>query len=127
RPNLARSAAATSGGTFGLVASSLKGSPGASASTMNSTSEMPSRLGTAIRRRRSTYWLMGEQSRQRLSRRLPVPVEQVVGLIGPAADHRAQRIGGRLHFQAVHGRDEDDILHHDVVGLDVKRGPLDHI
>jgi hypothetical protein len=32
-----------------------KGSPGASARTTNRTSEMPSRLGTAIRRRRRTY------------------------------------------------------------------------
>src|SRR5512138_562637 len=127
RPNLARSAAATSGGTLGLVASSLKGSPGASARTMNSTSEMPSRLGTAIRRRRSTYWLMREKSRQRSARGLAVPVEQIVGLVGPAADHRTQAVGGRFHLQAVHDRDEDDILHHDVIGLDVERGPLDRI
>ena len=42
----------TSGGTLGLVASSSNGSPGASASTVNSTTLMPSRLGTAISSRR---------------------------------------------------------------------------
>jgi len=47
-----RSAMRTSGGTLGLVASSSNGSPGASASTVNSTMLMPSRLGTAISRRR---------------------------------------------------------------------------
>ena len=48
-------AACTSGGTFGLVASSLNGSPGASASTTNRTTEIPSRLGIAIIRRRRMY------------------------------------------------------------------------
>ena len=46
-----RRAARTSGGTAGLVASSSNGSPGASASTVNSTTLMPSRLGMAMRRR----------------------------------------------------------------------------
>src|SRR5471030_1247825 len=46
----------TSGGTLGLVASSLNGSPGASASTVNSTALMPSRLGSAISSRRIRYW-----------------------------------------------------------------------
>ena len=54
KPRLARRAIRTSGGTLGLVASSSKGSPGASASTVNSTTLMPSRLGIAMSRRRRT-------------------------------------------------------------------------
>src|SRR5688572_21627015 len=41
---------------LGLVASSSNGSPGASASTTNSTIEMPIRLGMAISNRRRRYW-----------------------------------------------------------------------
>ena len=52
-PNWARKAARTSGGTAGLLASSPKGSPGASAKTVNSTTLMPIKLGTAISKRRS--------------------------------------------------------------------------
>ena len=48
----ARRAMRTSGGTLGLVASSSKGSPGASASTVNRMTLMPSRLGSASNNRR---------------------------------------------------------------------------
>ena len=49
--------ARTSGGTFGFVASSSNGSPGASASTVNSTMLIPRRLGIAMSRRRVRYRL----------------------------------------------------------------------
>ena len=54
QPELRAQRLRTSAGTFGLVASSSNGSPGASASTVNSTTLMPSRLGSAISRRRRT-------------------------------------------------------------------------
>src|SRR5438093_4475865 len=61
-PNFVRNAAPTSAGTLGLVASSPNGSPGASASTVNSTMLMPSRLGIAISKRLSRYWLTCSRS-----------------------------------------------------------------
>src|SRR5215469_6912669 len=83
-PNFTRSAAATSGGTLGLEASSPNGSPGASASTMNSTRLMPSRLGTAISNRRSRYRLTGQ-----LPGRQPSPT-QPCGL-GPPSPAMRER------------------------------------
>src|SRR5664279_3081239 len=124
RPNLARSASRTSGGTLGLVASSENGSPGASASTMNRISEIPSRLGMAISRRRRMYWLMTEAVCPPPSR-LPVPFVQVVGFVGPAGQHWPQRVGGCLDLQAMHRGNEHGVLPHDVVGLDVERRALD--
>src|SRR3546814_10134558 len=56
-PNFSRREAATSGGTAGFCASSPNGSPGASASTVNSTKLIPSKLGMAMRIRRKRYWL----------------------------------------------------------------------
>src|ERR1700754_3768626 len=50
-PNLMRNASRTSGGMFGLLASSPNGSPGASASKTNRMRLMPSRLGKATMRR----------------------------------------------------------------------------
>src|SRR6202011_2582683 len=120
RPNLARSARPTSGGTFGLVASSENGSPGASASTMNRTSEMPSRLGTAISRRRRIYCPIRERSfYDGPASRLPIPVLQIIQLLGTAAHHRAQRVGAGTDLDAVHDGDDHRFLPKQVVGLDV--------
>src|ERR1700675_5093980 len=55
RPNWARRLSRTSGGTFGLVASSSKGSPGAMARMTNRTRLIPARTGRAISRRRIRY------------------------------------------------------------------------
>src|SRR5438034_4346808 len=55
RPNFARRFWRTSGGTFGFVASSSKGSPGARASTANSTTLMPSSAGMETSALRSRY------------------------------------------------------------------------
>ena len=52
------------------------------------------------------YWLMREPVCPRPSSRLPVPVVQIVGFVGPARDHRPQRVGAGLHFQPVHRRNE---------------------
>src|SRR5215471_9082058 len=76
-PNLARNAAATSGGTLGFVASSPNGSPGASASTTNSTRLMPSRLGTAISRRLRRYRLIARD----------LPVSQLAREMGDQNRH----------------------------------------
>src|SRR5215467_689779 len=54
-PNFARRFIRTSGGTFGLVASSSNGSPGASARIANSTTLIPARTGIRIRIRRTRY------------------------------------------------------------------------
>src|SRR5215475_12394392 len=59
RPNWARRLARTSGGTFGLVASSSKGSPGASARTVKRTRLIPARTGIRMIRRRMKYLDIG--------------------------------------------------------------------
>src|SRR5678816_3676274 len=55
RPNCARRFIRTSGGTLGFVASSSKGSPGASARIVNSTRLIPASTGIRIRTRRTKY------------------------------------------------------------------------
>src|SRR5476649_343774 len=111
----------TSGGTLGLVASSPNGSPGASASTVNSTALMPSKLGKAISSRRIRYW------RDTGCSCVLVPVGDIPGVVVPATD-----LGGEL---SVHGHDAragDDRDHHrvaddQVVQLDQQRGPLHRV
>src|SRR3990167_2419187 len=80
RPNLARRFMRTSAGTFGLVASSSKGSPGASARMVNSTRLIPRRTGIEIRSLRTRYLLMNAR-------------ESGVGR-APSDRGRVQRLGG---------------------------------
>src|SRR5215210_5264585 len=97
RPNLRRRFARTSGGTFGLVASSSNGSPGASASTVNSTMLIPIRLGSARRRRRARYLVTNERPS-----RLAVPILEGGGVVVPAADLEAHLVGDRGRLRPVH-------------------------
>src|SRR5258708_32954006 len=99
-PNFTRSASRTSGGILLLVASSPKGSPGASASRTNRTRLMPSRLGRAmIRRRRMYFPIVVPPSPvqlffpSRLSHQFscfPVPVRDLVQVVVPASQIRDQ-------------------------------------
>src|SRR5215471_15431088 len=107
-PNFARSAKRTSGGTAGLLASSPKGSPGASANTVNSTTLMPRRLGTAIKRRRSRYRPISAPARpsrtaRLLASRLAIPVREEPQIVVPAAERRDD-----LAAEAADGRAIDD-------------------
>ena len=83
------------------------GSPGASASTMNRTSEMPSRLGTAIKRRRRIYWLMRERSCHGSVLTPPgtSPADCPVSLAQPLITGRSV-LELRADLQAVHHGDE---------------------
>src|SRR6267143_1869418 len=77
RPNFARRFMRTSAGTLGFVASSSKGSPGASARIVNKTALIPARTGIEINVRRSRYLDMRLAS----------------GLAGPGARRTAETPG----------------------------------
>src|SRR5213083_868878 len=136
RPNWWRRFARTSGGTLGFVASSSKGSPGASARTVNSTRLIPARTGTAITRRRTRYLDMRECRRgpgpERPGLRpallpLAVPVLERPEVGVPAAPLEPQAAADGRHPGALDHRDHDHVLDHEVVHLDEERRPLDGI
>src|SRR6266851_5235726 len=126
-PNLARSAARTSGGTAGLLANSPNGSPGANASTVNSRRLMPSMLGRTINRRRIRY------SRDTLRlRRLPasgllVPVLNVPGVVVPTAHLRHELAVQGSDAGACHHRDHDLVVHCQLIQLDEHGSTLDGV
>src|SRR5215218_7952246 len=120
RPNLRRRFARTSGGTFGFVASSSNGSPGASASTVNSTTLIPRRLGIAMSRRRVRYRLKDGS-------RLAVPILQRREVVVPAADLDPQLVRHRGRLRAVHDRDHGAVRAREVVDADEQRRALDRV
>src|SRR3954451_13143576 len=122
RPNLRRRFARTSGGTFGFVASSSNGSPGASASTVNRTMLIPRRLGIAMSRRRVRYRLKsGRPSR------LPPPVLQGRGVVVPAADLEPHLARYRRGLRPVPDRGPGAIRAHELVDADEQCRALDRI
>src|SRR5262249_60114719 len=98
--------------TLGLLASSPKGSPGASASTVNSTMLMPIRLGIAISRRLTRYRLM-----RALHSCVAVPVLQIPEVVVPAGSGRVQFVGHGLHLRPIDDRDHR-LVAHEVVHAD---------
>src|SRR6516162_2941695 len=125
-PNFARNAAPTSAGTFGLVASSPKGSPGASANTVNSTMLIPSRLGIAISKRLSKYRPIARRSSgARLC--LAVPVAQIPQHVVPPAQPRSQLAGYPRNGHPVDDRDDPWISHHHVVHCNEQRRPFHRV
>src|SRR5665647_216475 len=72
------------------------------------------------------YWLM-RQLPVCAPSLLPIPVLQIVQIVGPAAHHRAQRVGAGTDLDAVHDGDERRVLPHQVVALDVEGRALDRI
>src|SRR5437667_6059084 len=129
RPNCARSRWATSGGTLALVASSENGSPGASARMPKRTMLIPTRTGIAIRRRRRTYLDMRDRRRARPPAigpsRFAVPVGDTTERGIPAGQIEAAQLrGGRARPVAPVFRDDDDVVHHEIVHLDPHRRAL---
>src|SRR5437773_5904726 len=112
RPNWVRRFARTSGGTFGLVASSSNGSPGAIARMVKRTRLMPSRAGIEIRRRRMKYLDIARRGRSGGPSPRPgppgaclglaVPVVEVPEVGVPAALLHAQGVGDRGDPRAEH-------------------------
>src|SRR4030095_1064866 len=145
RPNWARRFMRTSGGTFGLVASSSKGSPGAIARIVKITRLIPASAGMVMRRRRSRYLVIqsvtvgdgvaGGGGPPHPARplpettRLPLPIPVLEGPeIGiPAALLPAKGIADRGHAGAEHHRDDDEVLDHQLVHLDEHRRALHRI
>src|SRR6266511_4880840 len=137
RPNCVRRLARTSAGTFGLVASSSKGSPGANASTVKRTRLMPSRAGIVIRRRRRKYLDIARRGRggePDPRARLPgaflglaVPIVDVPEVGVPAALLDAHGVGYGGDPRAEHHRDDHDVLDDQLVHLDEEGGPLDRV
>src|SRR5215207_5096526 len=120
RPNLRRRFARTSGGTFGFVASSSNGSPGASASTVNSTMLIPRRLGIAISRRRVRYRLKDGS-------RLAIPILQRREVVVPAADIEPHPVRHRPDLRPVHDRDHGVVRARKLVDADEYRRALDRV
>src|SRR5258706_9407098 len=132
RPNFARRFMRTSAGTLGLVASSSKGSPGASARTVNSTRLIPASTGIKISTRRSRYLdiysvprtagetLIGPRPPVGLGLSVPVGKLPEVGV--PAALRRLQLVADRGHPRPPDHRDGDHVLDDEVVHLDEHRG-----
>src|SRR3990172_5279151 len=147
RENLAGRFMRPSAGTFGLVASSSKGSPGASARIVKSTRLIPNRTGIEIRSLRTRYLDMpavarggdGAPGRRELRRvREPCPHLCALRLFGPVGESPEvgdppalsdvpHLVGDRRHPRPEHHRDDHDILDHEVVHLDEERGPLDGV
>src|SRR5262245_64048319 len=132
RPNCFRRFIRTSGGTFGLVASSSKGSPGASARTVKSTRLIPARTGIRMIRRRMKYLDIGERagmpprpSTALLPLAVPVLERQAVGIPAAALDLEATADG--RHRRTLNDRDDDDVRDHEIVHPDEQCGPLDRI
>src|SRR5688572_16514408 len=134
RPNCARRLARTSGGTFGLVASSSKGSPGASARITNSTRLIPARTGIAIRRRRIRYF---DMRGWRAGRGRPRPASGRLPLVIPVLQRPEVRVPRRLLAPQpiAHGGDawppddghRDDVLDHQIVHPAEESGPLHRV
>src|SRR6266545_7995392 len=124
RPNWWRRLRRTSAGMLGFSASSSKGSPGAMASTVNSTRLMPINVGMVMRTRRSRY--LCTSSPQAL--RFPVPIRQSPEIGIPIAQfHPLELLAHRPHPIAPDHRDEHNILDQHVVHADDERGSLDRI
>src|SRR5215831_9647604 len=112
--------------TLGLVASSPNGSPGASASTVNSTMLMPMRLGTAISKRLSRYRPTARCSCVARSC-LAVPIFEVPECVVPTVQRRPELVRHRRHHWAMHDRDDHGISHYQVVHGDKQGRTLDRI
>src|SRR5262245_51681135 len=128
RPNLARRFARTSAGTLGLVASSSKGSPGASARIVKSRRLMPKRTGIRMRRRRSKYFDIAVRlaaSRSLLGLLEPVLEVPEVGV--PATLLDVQAVADRRHPRAEDDGDDDHLLDDHLVHLDEQGRPLDRV
>src|SRR6266478_969328 len=125
----------TSGGTFGFVASSSNGSPGASARMVKSTRLMPSRAGMRIRIRRKRYLDIdaaraGDRARGPglpVLLALAVPVLEVPEVRVPPALLHAHRVRDGGHARAEHHGNDHDVLDHQFVHLDEERRLLDHL
>src|SRR2546426_12212801 len=112
----------TSAGTFGFVASSSKGSPGASARIVNRTALIPRRAGIEISVRRSRYFdIRGSRGGpSRLGEPagaaggvlcLLRPVRERPEVAVPSAlGHVAHRLGDRGHARAEHHGNNRDVL-----------------
>src|SRR5512145_1285793 len=119
-PNWARRFMRTSGGTFGFVASSSNGSPGAIARMVKSTRLIPASTGTMIRRRRTMYLVIeaagsGPGPREgpgppALPLSLAVPAVQGPEVGVPAALLHAQGVADRGHTGTDHDGDDHDVL-----------------
>src|SRR5215475_586315 len=124
RPNCWRRLRRTSAGMLGFSANSSKGSPGAMASTVNSTRLMPINVGMVMRKRRSRY--LCTSSPHALC--LPVPIGQSPKIGIPIAQfHPLELMAHRPHPIAPNYRDEHDILDQQVVHANDERSPLDRI
>src|SRR6476659_8819376 len=120
RPNCLRRLACTSGGTFGFSAISENGSPGASASTVNSTTLMPSRLGTAISRRRRRY---GPTRRSSFGVPLGDRAERRI----PSRERRDELTAEAVDRGPIDDRNDRVLAADEVVHRDQERGALDRI
>src|SRR3989441_4865486 len=135
----------TSAGTLGFVASSSKGSPGASARIVNSTALIPASTGTEISVRRSRYLYMvcGTRGGREVGPRTWVwdpapPPPQTLRLlrpigegpevaVPPALDHVAHPVGDRRDARAEHHGNDHDVLDHEIVHFHEKRRTLDRV
>src|SRR2546425_8772339 len=115
----------TSAGTLGFVASSSKGSPGASARIVNRTALIPTRTGIEISVRRSRYLDMMLASGRAGARGSsdPWPLSPGLRLFGPVGDgpevgvpsalgHVAHPVGDRNDARAEDHWDDHDVLGH---------------
>src|SRR5262252_6655080 len=127
RPNCARRFARTSGGTLGLVASSSNGSPGARARMVKRTRLMPNSAGIRMRRRRSRYLDIAQRGKG-IGRRarspltvlgLAVPVLEVPEIRIPATLLQLELVRDRPHARPPYHGDDDSVLDHQVIHLDV--------
>src|SRR5215471_8043788 len=118
----------------GLSASSSKGSPVASAKMLNSTTLIPSTVGTAIRSLRSRYWYI---SLPLLPLALPyppaqlclsVPIRQIIKNRAPGAQRQApQCMAHRGYLLTPDHRDDYHVLDQEIVHPDEERGAPDRI
>src|SRR5215475_2562935 len=134
RPNFARSCCAISAGTLGLAASSWNGSPGARATTENSTMLMPSSAGTAIRSRRMTYLDMVEDAGAGYAGPRPdllplaVPERKPPEVrVPPRHVGALQPVGDRRHYHAPQHGNNDRVLDDEVVHPHEVSGSLDGV
>src|SRR5215813_9326881 len=105
---------------FGLSAISENGSPGASASTVNRTTLMPSRLGTAISRRLRRYWPTRRSS-------LGVPLGDGAQRIVPARERRDELTADAVDRWPVDDRDDRVLATEEIVHRDQERDALGRI
>src|SRR5262249_7284810 len=119
------SAAPTSGGTLGLVASSPNGSPGARARIRNNTRLMPSRLGTAIRSRRKRYRAIPGTTPSHSCFAVPVP--QIPQHVVPPAEPCSELARQAADNRSVNDRDHRRGADYQIIHCDEQRCALGRI